>query len=254
MESTKRLALPEDVAVQVNNVSKHFSLRANKSIKESIVKLFTPQKKRPPIELFHALDNISFDIVKGETVGLIGANGSGKSTMLKMISGVIQPDTGDVLIRGRLAGLIEVGAGFAQDLTGRENVYLNGAILGLSEKEIAERYDDIVAFSGIEPFMDTEVKFYSSGMFLRLAFAVAVYSNPDVFLIDEILAVGDEAFQHKCIERLKEQQKQGQTMIIVSHSEDQIKELCNRCIVLSHSRVIFDGEPEEAFFAMRQNL
>lgn len=254
MKSTKRLDLPENVAIRVDDVSKHFSLRANKSIKESIVKLFTPKKKRPQVELFHALDDISFDITKGETVGLIGVNGSGKSTMLKMISGVMQPDSGDVLIRGRLAGLIEVGAGFAQDLTGRENVYLNGAILGLSEQEIDERYDDIVAFSGIESFMDTEVKFYSSGMFLRLAFAVAVYSNPDIFLIDEILAVGDEAFQKKCIDRLKEQQKQGQTMVIVSHSEGQIKELCQRCIVLSHSHVIFDGEPEEAFNVMRQNL
>jgi ABC-2 type transport system ATP-binding protein len=253
MNSTKRLALPEDIAIRVDNVSKRFSLRANKSIKELIVKLFTPKKKRPVTELFQALDNVSFDIAKGETVGLIGSNGSGKSTMLKMISGVMQPDTGDVLVRGRLAGLIEVGAGFAQDLTGRENVYLNGAILGLSEQEINERYDDIVAFSGIEPFMDTEVKFYSSGMFLRLAFAVAVYSNPDIFLIDEILAVGDEAFQKKCIERLKEQQKQGQTMVIVSHSEDQIKQLCSRCILLSHSHVVFDGDPEEAFKVMRKN-
>lgn len=249
----KRLNLPDDVAIRVDDVSKHFSLRANSSIKESIVKLFTPKKKRVKPELFHALDNISFDIKRSETVGLIGVNGSGKSTMLKMISGVMQPDSGDVLIRGRLAGLIEVGAGFAQDLTGRENVYLNGAILGLSEQEINERYDDIVAFSGIESFMDTEVKFYSSGMFLRLAFAVAVYSNPDIFLIDEILAVGDEAFQKKCIERLKEQQKQGQTMVIVSHSENQIKQLCQRCIVLSHSHVIFDGDPEEAFTVMRQN-
>ncbi|WEV67253.1 ABC transporter ATP-binding protein [Bifidobacterium sp. ESL0769] len=253
-KSNPKLTLPEDVAIQVSHVSKHFSLRANSSIKESIIKLFTPKKKRHHDQQFHALDDISFTIDKGETVGLIGVNGSGKSTMLKMISGVMQPDSGDVLIRGRLAGLIEVGAGFASELTGRENVYLNGAILGLSEKQIDERYDDIVAFSGIEPFMDTEVKFYSSGMFLRLAFAVAVYSNPDIFLIDEILAVGDEAFQHKCIERLKEQQKQGQTMVIVSHSEGQIKELCQRCIVLAHSHVIFDGDPEEAFNVMRQNL
>ncbi|MDF7663232.1 ABC transporter ATP-binding protein [Bifidobacterium sp. ESL0763] len=253
-QTNSKLTLPDNVAIQVRNVCKHFSLRANSSIKELIIKLFTPKSKRHNNQEFHALDDISFTINQGETVGLIGVNGSGKSTMLKMISGVMQPDSGEVLIRGKIAGLIEVGAGFASELTGRENVYLNGAILGLSEQQINERYDDIVAFSGIEKFMDTEVKFYSSGMFLRLAFAVAVYSNPDIFLIDEILAVGDETFQHKCIERLKEQQKHGQTMVIVSHSEDQIKALCSRCIVLAHSHVIFDGEPEEAFKVMRKNL
>lgn len=254
MTAQRQLTLPEDVAIRVDQVCKCFSLRANHSIKESIVKLMTPKSKRHPDALFTALDKVSFDISKGETVGLIGSNGSGKSTMLKMVSGVMQPDSGEVLVRGRIAGLIEVGAGFASDLTGRENVYLNGAILGMSKEEIDDKYQQIVDFSGIEPFMDTEVKFYSSGMFLRLAFAVAVYSNPDIFLIDEILAVGDEAFQDKCIHRLLDQQAQGQTMVIVSHSEDQIKRLCKRCIVLSHSHMIFDGEPDEAFSVMRKNL
>ena len=166
----------------------------------------------------------------------------------------MQPDEGEVCARGRIAGLIEVGAGFAADLTGRENVYLNGAILGMTKEEIDDKYQSIVDFSEIEPFMDTEVKFYSSGMFLRLAFSVAAHSDPDIFLIDEILAVGDEAFQHKCITRLKEQQKRGQTMVIVSHSEDQIKQLCSRCIVLSHSHMIYDGQTEPAFNAMRESL
>lgn len=157
-----------------------------------------------------------------------------------------------MLVRGRIAGLIEVGAGFSGDLTGKENVYLNGAILGMTKEEIDERYDDIVAFSEIPNFMDTEVKFYSSGMFLRLAFAVAAYSDPDIFLIDEILAVGDEEFQKKCIKKLKELNDQGQTMVIVSHSEDQIKKLCNRCIVLSKSHKVYDGNPDEAFMIMRQ--
>jgi ABC-2 type transport system ATP-binding protein len=254
MKKKTELLLPDDVAIRADQVSKRFSLRANHSIKETIVKAFTPKSKRHPDTLFTALDNISFDVKKGQAVGLIGVNGSGKSTMLKMISGVMQPDSGEVLTRGRVAGLIEVGAGFAMDLTGRENVYLNGAILGMDKDEIDAKYDDIVAFSGIEQFMDTEVKFYSSGMFLRLAFAVSVYSDPDVFLIDEILAVGDEEFQAKCIKRLQEQLAQGQTMVIVSHSEDQIKKLCNRCVVLAHSHVIFDGEPDEAFTRMRQNL
>lgn len=247
-------ALPEDVVLSVNNVSKRFSLRANHSIKESIVNLLTPPSKRHATQNFTALDNVNFTIKRGETVGLIGMNGSGKSTMLKLLSGVMQPDEGDVYVKGRIAGLIEVGAGFAADLTGRENVYLNGAILGMSKEEIDAKYQSIVDFSEIEPFMDTEVKFYSSGMFLRLAFSVAVHSDPDIFLIDEILAVGDEAFQHKCITRLKEQQKRGQTMVIVSHSEDQIKQLCNRCIVLSHSHMIFDGKTEPAFKTMRENL
>lgn len=246
--------IPQDVAIRVDDVSKKFNFRTNHSIKELVVKAFTPKSKRRPNESFTALDHIKFDIRRGETVGLIGVNGSGKSTLLKLISGVMQPDEGDVLVRGTIAGLIEVGAGFSPDLTGRENVYLNGAILGMSKEEIDSKYDDIVAFSEIEPFMDTEVKFYSSGMFLRLAFAVAVHSDPDVFLIDEILAVGDEAFQHKCIMRLKEQQKQGQTMVIVSHSEDQIKSLADRCIVISKSHQIFDGEPDEAFSVMRANI
>ncbi|MCI1643008.1 MAG: ABC transporter ATP-binding protein [Bifidobacterium crudilactis] len=254
MTKAKELHLDANVAIGVNHVTKHFSLRANHSIKESLTQLVTPRSKRHPNANFVALDDVSFQVERGQTVGLIGANGSGKSTLLKLISGVMQPDEGEILNRGRLAGLIEVGAGFSPDLTGTENVYLNGAILGMSKEEIDERYDSIVAFSEIEKFMDTEVKFYSSGMFLRLAFAVAVYSKADIFLIDEILAVGDEAFQKKCIERLKYQQSLGQTMVIVSHSEDQIKKLCNRCIVLSHSHVIFDGDPDAAFTSMRANL
>lgn len=246
--------LPQDVSIRVSEVSKRFHFRANHSIKEAIVKAFTPKSRRRSDETFTALDRINFDIKRGETVGLIGVNGSGKSTLLKLMSGVMQPDEGKVYVRGSVAGLIEVGAGFSPDLTGRENVYLNGAILGMSKEEIDARYDDIVAFSEIESFMDTEVKFYSSGMFLRLAFSVAVHSDPDIFLIDEILAVGDEAFQHKCIMRLREQQKRGQTMVIVSHSEDQIKSLADRCIVISKSHQIFDGKPDEAFAVMRANM
>lgn len=244
--------LPENVAIGVKDVTKFFSLRANHSLKELLVTSITRSNRVQPSEHFTALDDVTFDIAKGETVGIIGVNGSGKSTMLKLISGVMQPDAGDLLVRGRIAGLIEVGAGFSGDLTGRENVYLNGAILGMSKEQIDERYDDIVEFSEIPDFMDTEVKFYSSGMFLRLAFAVAAYSDPDIFLIDEILAVGDEAFQKKCIARLKELNKRGQTMVIVSHSEDQIKQLCNRCIVLSKSHKVYDGNPDEAFMIMRQ--
>jgi ABC-2 type transport system ATP-binding protein len=244
--------LPKDIAIGIYDVTKFFSLRANHSLKEILVSNLTRSKRTQPSEHFTALDDVSFEIHKGETVGIIGVNGSGKSTMLKLISGVMQPDSGDLLVRGRIAGLIEVGAGFSGDLTGRENVYLNGAILGMTKEQIDARYNDIVDFSEIPDFMDTEVKFYSSGMFLRLAFAVAAYSDPDIFLIDEILAVGDEAFQKKCINRLKELNAQGQTMVIVSHSEDQIKKLCNRCVVLSKSHKVYDGNPDEAFMIMRQ--
>lgn len=248
------LLLPTNTAISVQNVTKHFSLRANHSLKELIVQGLRHSERQQPDAHFTALSDVTFDIQKGQTVGIIGVNGSGKSTMLKMISGVMQPDGGDILVRGRIAGLIEVGAGFSGDLTGRENVFLNGAILGMTQEQIEERYDEIVAFSEIDKFMDTEVKFYSSGMFLRLAFAVAAFSDPDIFLIDEILAVGDEAFQKKCITKLQELNAKGQTMVIVSHSEDQIKKICERCIVLSHSKMIYDGGPEEAFKTMRANL
>ncbi|GMA20322.1 hypothetical protein GCM10025862_23430 [Arsenicicoccus piscis] len=162
--------------------------------------------------------------------------------MLKLLSGVMLPDSGTIGIRGRIAGLIEVGAGFHPDLTGRENVYLNGSILGMSEKEIDAKFDQIVAFSEIEKFIDTEVKFYSSGMFLRLAFAVAAHSEPDIFLIDEILAVGDEPFQRKCIERVQELRAQGQTLVVVTHDLDMVQRVCQRGVVLNKGHKEFDGD------------
>jgi ABC-2 type transport system ATP-binding protein len=161
--------------------------------------------------------------------------------LLKLISGVLTPDGGRVQTRGRVAGLIEVGAGFHPDLTGRENVFLNGAILGMTETQIRTRFDDIVAFSEIERFIDTEVKFYSSGMFLRLAFAVAVHSDPEVFLIDEILAVGDEPFQRKCLDRIRRLKDEGRTLVIVSHQLDMVAQLCERGLLLERGRLIADG-------------
>lgn len=161
------------------------------------------------------------------------------------------PDRGRVRVRGKVAGLIEVGAGFHPDLSGRENVYLNGAILGMSKAEIDACFDDIVAFSEIEQFIDTDVKYYSSGMFLRLAFAVAVHTDPDIFLVDEILAVGDEPFQRKCLARIREMQAHGKTMVIVSHELDMLTELCTRIVVLQKGHVIFDGDPVEAVETLR---
>lgn len=201
---------------------------------------------------FHALNGVSFEIGEGEAVALMGFNGSGKSTMLKMISGVISPDAGKVQTRGRVAGLIEVGAGFHPDLSGRENIFLNAAILGMSKKETEAAYDSIVEFSEIEQFIDTEVKHYSSGMFLRLAFSVAIHTEQDVLLIDEILSVGDEPFQRKCLARIREMHAAGKTLVVVSHDLNMVADLCGRGIVLRDGKVRFDGDSHEAVAVMRE--
>lgn len=234
--------------IRIENVSKRFSLRHTRALKELV---FAALQRKKLADTFLALDSVDLTVRAGETVGLIGFNGSGKSTLLKTISGVLFPDKGRVLLRGRVAGLIEVGAGFHPDLTGRENVFLNGAILGMSREQIEERFDDIVAFSEIERFIDTDVKYYSSGMFLRLAFAVAVHTDPDIFLVDEILSVGDEPFQRKCLARIRELQAAGRTMVVVSHELDMLEELCTRIVVLQLGRVIFDGDPHEAVSTLR---
>jgi ABC-2 type transport system ATP-binding protein len=242
---------PPLTVVDISHVDKVFTLRHTRSIKEYVV--WTVKGRKGELsETFKALDDVSFSIAQGESVALLGLNGSGKSTTLKLISGVLQPDQGDVLVRGAVAGLIEVGAGFHPDLTGRDNVYLNGAILGLSKAQIDERFDDIVAFSEISRFIDTEVKFYSSGMFLRLAFAVAVHSDPDVFLVDEILAVGDEPFQRKCLKRIRELHADGQTFVVVSHNIEQIRPICDRGIVLEKGHLVFDGPFNDAVQRLRQ--
>ena len=216
-------------AIEVSNVSKEFVLRHTRSIKEAVVWL-VKGRKGDLSKKFHALKDVSLMVETGETVALLGLNGSGKSTLLKHISGVMLPDSGSVYTRGRVAGLIEVGAGFHPDLSGRDNVYLNGAILGMTEKQINERFDAIVEFSEIGEFIDTEVKFYSSGMYLRLAFSVAVHTDPEVFLIDEILAVGDEPFQRKCIAKIQELAEKGKTLVVVSHDLGPgVPDLCPRC-------------------------
>lgn len=226
--------------VRVDHVDKRFTLRHSHSLKEWA--MWTVRGRQGELsETFLALEDITLQIERGESVGLLGFNGSGKSTLLKLLSGVMLPDRGTVGIRGRIAGLIEVGAGFHPDLTGRENVYLNGSILGMSEAEIDAKFDAIVAFSEIEKFIDTEVKFYSSGMFLRLAFAVAAHSEPDIFLIDEILAVGDEPFQRKCLERVSELKAQGQTLVVVTHDLDMVQRVCDRGVVLERGHVVHDG-------------
>ena len=235
-------------SVIVDDIRKDFTLRHTHSIKESFV---AAVRRRPLSTTFHALDGVSFTIAEGESVALLGYNGSGKSTTLKMISGVLRPDSGTVRTRGRVAGLIEVGAGFHPDLSGRENVYLNAAILGMSKKETEDRFDEIIAFSEIQKFIDTEVKHYSSGMFLRLAFSVAIHTEVDVLLIDEILSVGDEPFQKKCLARIRELHADGKTLIVVSHDLDMVSNLCERGILLRDGKVAFDGPSAEAVAAMR---
>lgn len=236
------------VNIEIADVTKSFTLRHQRSMKELLV---AAVKGKDLSNSFNALDGVSFDVREGETVALLGFNGSGKSTLLKLIAGVMHADVGTVRTRGRVAGLIEVGAGFHPDLTGRENVYMNGAILGMSEEFIERRFDDIVAFSEIEKFIDTEVKFYSSGMFLRLAFAVAVHSDPEVFLIDEILAVGDEPFQRKCLARIRELSAEGRTLVIVSHDLDMVADICDRGILLEKGKIVADGESHEIVKRMR---
>ena len=193
-----------------------------------------------------ALDNISFSVNKGERIGLIGNNGAGKSTLLKLISKLTSPDEGYIGYNGKLTSMLEVGTGFNNELTGRENIYLNGAILGMSKKEIDDKLDDIISFSEIEEFIDTPIKRYSSGMYTRLAFAVAIYLSADIVLMDEVLAVGDTSFQKKSINKMLEiAKRKDRTIFFISHNMELIKELCNRIIYLDKGKIIFDGDVNE---------
>lgn len=237
-------------AIEIRNLNKQFVLRHTRSLKEALVWLLRG-RKGDLAKKFHALRDLSINVEHGETVALLGLNGSGKSTLLKHISGVMLPDSGTVRTGGRVAGLIEVGAGFHPDLSGRDNVYLNGAILGMTEAEIKDKFESIVEFAEIGEFIDTEVKFYSSGMYLRLAFSVAVHTDPDVFLVDEILAVGDEPFQKKCLAKIKELAAAGKTLIVVSHDLDLVAHVCERGVLLEHGSVVMDGPVHEVIGRMR---
>jgi ABC-2 type transport system ATP-binding protein len=229
-------------AIEIRNVNKQFVLRHTRSMKEAFVWL-VKGRKGDLSERFHALSDVSLTIEEGETVALLG---------FKHISGVMRPDTGSVHTRGRVAGLIEVGAGFHPDLSGRDNVYLNGAILGMERAEIEERFDSIVEFSEIGQFIDTEVKFYSSGMYLRLAFSVAVHTDPEVFLIDEILAVGDEPFQKKCLAKIAELAAEGKTLVVVSHDLDMVAKICDRGVLLDHGKILMDGPVHDVVNRLRE--
>jgi ABC-2 type transport system ATP-binding protein len=235
--------------IRVAGVSKRFTIRQDKSLKERIV---NARRGREHAEEFWALRDISFELPAGNTLGLIGRNGSGKSTLLKVIGGILSPEEGFVERRGRLAALLELGAGFHADLTGRENIYLNAALLGLSRRQTEQYFDQIVEFSGIPEFIDTQVKFYSSGMYVRLAFSVAIHVDPEILLVDEVLAVGDEPFQRKCLERIKQFQRDGRTIIFVTHGLDLVRQLCDRVILLEHGEVVVDGPPVAGLRAFRE--
>ncbi|MCI4658397.1 ABC transporter ATP-binding protein [Cryobacterium zhongshanensis] len=237
--------------VKVNDVSKRYVIRKDNSVKERLLNFNRAAKFK---EDFFALRHVDLQIDAGTTIGLIGPNGSGKSTLLKAIGGIIQPTTGSVQRRGQMAALLELGAGFHPDLTGRENVYLNASVMGLSRVQTASHFEEILEFSGIGEFIDTQVKFYSSGMYVRLAFAVAVHVDPDLLLIDEVLAVGDEAFQKKCLDKIRTFQEEGRTIVLVSHTLSQITSMCSRAIVLARGSVVFDGDPFDAVSVLRSGF
>ncbi len=235
-----------DFAIKVVNLSKQYYLGKKKeeSFRSSIGS-FLRVKKEPTIN-FLAIDNVNFEIKKGDIVGIIGKNGAGKSTLLKILSQITKPTNGQIEINGRISSLLEVGTGFHPDLTGRENIFLNGTILGMTRKEVKEKFDEIVDFSGVEKFIDTPVKNYSSGMYVRLAFAVAAHLEPEILIIDEVLAVGDAEFQKKCIGKMGEVAKEGRTVIFVSHNMPSVKALCNKGIVMTKGEIAFNGEILEA--------
>jgi ABC-type polysaccharide/polyol phosphate transport system ATPase subunit len=205
-------------------------------------------------EKFKALDDVSFDVEQGEMVGIIGSNGSGKSTLLKMLVGTTKPTSGRIRTKGKISALIELGAGFHPEISGRENVYINGIMLGLSKKEISARFDDIVRFAELEDFIESPVKKYSYGMYMRLGFSVAIHVNPDILLIDEVLAVGDEAFVHKCIERIKDFKARKKTIVIVTHSLYLAETLCDRAVWIEKGKVVSSGDTGRVVDAYRRDV
>jgi ABC-2 type transport system ATP-binding protein len=240
-----------ETAVSIQQVTKHFRLYHERgtSLKERFVKA----GKSRYDELW-ALDDVSLDIEEGQTIGILGHNGSGKSTLLKCICGVLQPTSGQVVVRGTLAGLLELGAGFQPELSGRDNIYLNGSMLGLGKAEIDKVFDDIVRFSELEQFIDNQVKFYSSGMYVRLGFAVAVNVQPDILVIDEVLAVGDERFQRKCMDKIREFQEMGKTIIFVTQAAEQVRQICDKTMVLNKGKILTVGTPGHSIRIFRENL
>ena len=233
--------------IKVDNISMRFNLGIEKnfSIKQFFINLFQPKRKRPKKEEFWALKDVSFEVERGEVIGFVGSNGAGKSTMLKVIAGVMKPTKGKVEVRGNICPMIELGAGFDMDLTARENIYLNGAVLGYSKKFIEEKFEEIVEFSELREFLDVPVRNFSSGMTARLAFSIATVVDPEILIVDEILSVGDIAFQQKSEAKMKSMISGGTTVLFVSHSLPQIENICDRAVWLEHGQVKKIGKADE---------
>lgn len=232
------------MAIRFESVSKRFTLHHERARSFQELALHLLRRNEHSREEFWALRDVSFTVEQGETVGLIGPNGAGKSTVLKLISRIIEPTSGRIVVDGRVGALLELGAGFHPDLTGRENIYLNGSILGLSRAEIRRKLDDIIGFAELERFIDVPVRHYSSGMYVRLGFSVAVHTEPDILLVDEVLAVGDAAFQRKCLERIDDLRRQGVTILFVSHAPEAVRSICSRAIWLDQGQLVDDGPAE----------
>jgi len=232
------------VRIEFKNVTKYYTLLNTGGIKNFLFNLFS-EIKRIKNSRFLALDNISFSIFDKDVVGIIGKNGAGKSTLLSLIAGVIKPSSGKIKVYGRIAPLLELGAGFHPDLTGYENIILNGILLGMTKKEIMKKIDSIIEFSELGDFIFQPIRIYSSGMLSRLGFSIAVHVNPDILLIDEVLSVGDMKFQEKCINKILEFKKIGKTIVFVSHDIGTVKKLCNRVLVIHNHKLIYDGKVEK---------
>jgi len=237
--------------IQVRDVSKQYRVTRSAMVAPTLREVFAAKIKSIVgenghsaynDELFWALRGITFDVRPGEIVGIIGRNGAGKSTLLKIISRIVKPTSGEVNIFGRVGSLLEIGTGFHPDLSGRENIFLNGAILGMSRQEMRRKFDDIVGFAEVETFLDTPVKYYSTGMYMRLAFAVAAHFEPEVLILDEVLAVGDAAFQQKCLAKMKQVSAQGRTIFFVSHDMMSVRQFCSRALLLEGGKLVADGD------------
>jgi len=238
-------------AVEIDHVSKSFRLyrERNQTIKQALLR-----RRRATYNEFQALDDISLEIASGTTSFFIGENGSGKSTLLKCIARILEPDRGSIRSTGKISALLELGAGFHPELSGRDNVFLNGAILGMSQRELRRRFDEIVAFAGLEDFIDSPVKVYSSGMYVRLGFAVAINIDPDILLVDEVLAVGDEDFQRRCADKFRQLRAEGRTIIVVSHALGSVREMADRVAWLEHGRIRAEGETDDVIVAYLQHV
>lgn len=242
----------QGAAICVENVTMEFRLvhERSASLKDAFVR--TLRGERPRVERFRALEGVSFDVPRGQALGIIGHNGSGKTTMLRLLAGVLSPSTGHVATIGRVTTLIELGAGFNPDLSGEENVYLAGALYGFRRSEMRRKFDGIVEFAELERFIQVPVKNYSSGMSARLGFAIATDADPDVLVVDEVLAVGDEAFQSKCFDRMRTFRERGKTIVLVSHDLATVESFCDRALLLDHGRVVAEGAPTDVIETYRQ--